>query len=222
MIRHVSAMCGRYSETVDPMQLAEVLAIDHCTYEFTPRPVIAPTQIAPVVVSENGQTELKSMRWGLIPQWADDEKIGHKLFNARSETAAQKPAFREAWCQRRCLIPADGFYEWNHLNHGTGKKQPFHFHLPDRALFCFAGLWERWERPPAKQAELFADTFKAPPSVLETFTILTTSPNPNVEPFHDRMPVIVDIEKAAEWFSESSPKLSSVDLPLEVNEAHLY
>ena len=214
-------MCGRYSETVDPMQLAEVLAIDHCTYEFTPRPVIAPTQTAPVVVHENGQTELKSMRGGLIPHWADDEKIGSKLITARSETAAQKPAFREAWRQRRCLIPADGFYEWNHLNHGSGKKQPFQFHLPDRALFCFAGLWERWERPPAKQAELFADTFMAPPPVMETFTILTTTPNADVEPFHDRMPVIVDIDKAAEWFSESSVKLRPVNLPLEVNEAQL-
>ena len=221
MIRHVSAMCGRYSETVDPMQLAEVLAIDHCTYEFTSRPVIAPTQTAPVVVRENSQTELKSMRWGLIPHWADDEKIGSKLINARSETAGEKSAFREAWRQRRCLIPADGFYEWNHLNHGSSKKQPFHFHLPDRALFCFAGLWERWQRPPAKQTELFADTFKAQPPVLETFTILTTSPSAEVEPFHDRMPVIVDIDKAPEWFSESSGKLRPVNLTLEVNEAQL-
>ena len=201
------------------MQLAEVLAIDLCTYQFTPRPVIAPTQAAPVVVRENGQTELKSMRWGLIPHWADDEKISSKLINARSEPAAEKPAFREAWCQRRCLIPADGFYEWNHLNHGSGKKQPFHFHLPDRALFCFAGLWERWKRPPAEQSEFFADTFTAPPPVLETFTILTTSPSSDVEPFHDRMPLIVDIEKAAEWFSESSAKLRPVNFPLEFNEA---
>ena len=203
------------------MQLAEVLAIDLCTYEFTPRPVIAPTQTAPVIVRENGQTELKSMRWGLIPHWAGDEKIGHKLFNARSETAAQKPAFREAWHQRRCLIPADGFYEWEPSLPCLRKKQPFHFHLPDRALFCFAGLWERWERPPAKQAELFADTFMAPPPVLETFTILTTSPNADVEPFHDRMPVIVAIDKAAEWFTPSSAKLRPVNLPLEVNEAQL-
>ena len=215
-MRHASAMCGRYSETVDPMQLAEVLAIDLCTYEFTARPVIAPTQVAPVVVCENGQTELKPMRWGLIPHWADHEKIGHKLFNARSETAAQKPAFREAWRKRHCLIPADGFYEWNHRN---GRRQPFHFHLQDHSLFCFAGLWERWQRPPVKQTELFVEAFEAQPPVLETFTILTASPNACVEPYHDRMPVIMDIDKAAEWFAPSSSKLRPSDLPLEVNEA---
>ena len=221
MIRHALAMCGRYSETVDPMQLAEVLAIDLCTYQFTPRPVIAPTQAAPVIVRENGQTELKPMRWGLIPHWADGEKIGSKLINARSETAARKPAFREAWRKRRCLVPADGFYEWNHLNHGTDRKQPFHFHLPDHSLFCFAGLWEHWQRPPAKQTELFSETFRAPPPLLETFTILTTSPNAAVEPFHDRMPVIIDIDKAAEWFAASSAKLCPLAFPLEVNEARL-
>jgi putative SOS response-associated peptidase YedK len=214
-------MCGRYSETVDPMQLAEVLAIDLCTYEFSPRPVITHTQAAPVIVRENGQTELKPMSWGLIPHWANDEKIGHKLFNARSETAAQKPAFREAWRQRRCLVPADGFYEWNHLNLGFSKKQPFHFHLPDRSLFCFAGLWERWQRPPARQTELFAETFKAPVPQLETFTILTAPPNADVEPYHDRMPLIIDIGKAAEWITGPSANLYPSDLPLEVNEARL-
>ena len=107
-------MCGRYSETVDPMELTAVLSIELCTYEFTPRPMIAPTQMAPVILHENGRTELRPMRWGLIPHWADDEKIGSKLINARSETAANKPAFREAWQSRRCLVPATGFYEWNH------------------------------------------------------------------------------------------------------------
>ena len=86
-------MCGRYSETVDPMELAAVLSIELCTYEFAPRPMIAPTQTAPVILRENGRTELRPMRWGLIPHWAKDESLGKKLFNARVETAAQKPAF---------------------------------------------------------------------------------------------------------------------------------
>ena len=204
-------MCGRYSGIVDPMELADILSIDLCTYEFTPRPMIAPTQTAPVIVSENNCTELRPMRWGLIPHWADDEKIGSKLFNARSETAATKPAFRDAWRKRRCLIPADGFYEWNHRHDGTGKKQPFLFHLPGQKIFCFAGLWERWHRPEPKQPELFADTFEPPPSVLETFTILTTEPNGVVKKYHDRMPVMLG-ENAGGWLEADSGLLLSVEL----------
>ena len=201
-------MCGRYSETVDPMELAAVLSIDLCTYEFTPRPMIAPTQMAPVILRENDRTELRPMRWGLIPHWAEDEKIGSKLINARSETAANKPAFREAWQSRRCLIPATGFYEWNHRD---GGRQPFHFHIPSRPIFCFAGLWERWHRPAAKQAELFEDAFEPPPSVLETFTILTTEPNAVVEGYHDRMPVML-CEKVSDWLEKST-------VPLEGNQS---
>jgi len=170
------------------MELADVLAIDVCTYEYTPRPMVYPSETAPVVVQERGQTEMRALRWGLVPHWADDEKIGNKMINARSETAAQKPAFREAWKHRRCLVPATGFYEWNRRE---GTRQPFHFQSPDQGLFCFAGLWERWERPPTAQGELFADAFDSGPAVVETFTILTTTPNDVVAPFHDRMPVII-------------------------------
>ena len=105
------------------MELADVLSIDVCTYEFEPRPMIYPTETAPVIVRENGRTELRPMRWGLIPHWAEDESLGKKLFNARVETAAKKPSFRDAWKKRRCLIPATGFYEWNH-NAATGKRIP--------------------------------------------------------------------------------------------------
>jgi len=171
------------------MMLADVLAIDICTYEFEPRPMIYPTETAPVIVRENGRTEIRPMRWGLIPHWAEDESLGKKLFNARSETAATKPAFRDAWKKRRCLIPATGFYEWNH-NTDTGKKQPCHFHLPDNQLFCFAGLWEKWETRPPKQAELFSDNPTKPESTIETFTILTAEPNELVSKYHSRMPVI--------------------------------
>ena len=182
-------VCCRYSETVDPMMLADVLAIDACTYEFEPRPMIYPAEVAPVIVSENGRTEIRPMRWGLIPHWAKDESLGKKLFNARVERAAQKPAFRDAWKKRRCLIPATGFYEWNH-NAATDRKQPYHFHLPDNRLFCFAGLWETWETRPPEQPDLFGGHTAYTRSNIETFTILTTKPNELVSKFHDRMPVI--------------------------------
>lgn len=170
------------------MQLAEVLVIDICTYDFTPRAMVYPTESAPVIVREGGQTTLRSMRWGFVPHWADDEKMGAKLINARSETAAQKPAFREAWKSRRCLVPATGFYEWNR---GEDGKQPYLFAMSDRPLFCIAGLWERWERPPARQGDLFGN-FSEGPEEVDSFTILTRAPNAEVAPFHDRMPVLLE------------------------------
>ena len=200
---YLSNVCCRYSETVDPMELADVLGIDYCTYEYTPRPMIWPKDDAPVIVRENGRTELRPMRWGLIPHWADDKKIGRKLINARVETAAQKPAFREAWKSRRCLIPATGFYEWNRTKDPTGCGQAYHFTNPTRPLFCFAGLWERWHRPPVKQPELFEDPSVTIAPNLETFTLLTTEPNETVKNYHDRMPMILD-KCVKNWFEEKN------------------
>jgi len=197
------------------MELAEVLGIDCCTYEFTPRPVIWPKEDAPVIVRENGRTELRSMRWGLIPHWAEDEKIGRKLINARSETAATKPAFRDAWKSRRCLIPATGFYEWNRAKDPAGRGQAFHFTNPVRPLFCFAGLWECWHRPSTKQTELFENTFEPEPQILETFTLLTTEPDQVVKNYHDRMPVVLG-EDARDWLKESEEMPRGME-KLEVN-----
>lgn len=195
-------MCGRFSGLLDPMVLGDVLALADSLCTFTPRTTVAPSQSTPVVVQACEGNVLKEMRWGLIPHWANDEKIGAKLFNARRETADQKPAFREAWRQRRCLVPSTGFYEWRRREGGEGdgeRLQPFHFQRPDRGLFCFAGLWERWERPPARQGELFADSFEAPPPILETFTILTQRPNALVGAYHDRMPVMLEPTDGAAW-----------------------
>ena len=192
-------MCGRFSELVDPMTLGDVLALVDSLSTFTPRTAVSPGQPASVVVRSRGENELKEMRWGLIPHWADDERIGAKLFNARRETADQKPAFREAWRQRRCLVPSTGFYEWRRQEGGGARSQPFHFQQRDRGVFCFAGLWERWERPPTRQEELFADTFDTPSPVLETFTILTQPPNDLVGEYHDRMPVMLKPEHGAAW-----------------------
>ena len=201
-------MCGRYSETVDPMELAAVLSIDLCTYEFTPRTMIAPTQTAPVILRENGRTELRSMRWGLIPHWADDEKIGSKLINARSETAAQKPAFREAWRQRRCLIPADGFYEWK--REGKAKK-PMLITANPGGLFAFAGLWETWKQPDG--------------SWLLTCAIITTSANEFMTSIHDRMPVILPREFEASWLDpeeQDTAMLSELLLPYDSDRMEGY
>lgn len=197
------AMCGRFSETVDPATLADVLALTEFTCTFTPRAMVAPTQSAPVVVAGNQGNALRELRWGLIPHWAAEETIGAKLFNACRETADQKSAFREAWRKRRCLVPATGFYEWDRR---SGTALPYHFGRENGGLFCFAGLWERWERPPARQGELFADAFEAPAPVVETFTILTQPPSEPVAAYHDRMPVMVEPAAGIAWLERGELK----------------
>jgi putative SOS response-associated peptidase YedK len=159
-------------------QLAEVP-------DLTPRYNIAPTQqVAVVRASANGNT-LHMLRWGLIPSWSKDSSASARMINARSETAAEKPAFRAAFKQRRCLIPANGFFEWQ----GKGRqKQPFYFQLDDGQLFAFAGLWEAW---------------KGPDGLVETCTILTTNANDVLQPIHDRMPVIIDPANYALWLNSS-------------------
>ena len=126
------------------MTLGDVLALADSLSTFTPRTAVSPGQLASVVVRARGENELKEMRWGLIPHWADDERIGAKLFNARRETADQKPAFREAWRQRRCLVPSTGLYEWRCQVGGGARSQPLHCEQSDRGVFCLAGLRERW------------------------------------------------------------------------------
>ena len=133
--------------------------------------------------------------WGLIPHWADDERIGAKLFNARRETADQKPAFREAWRQRRCLVPSTGFYEWRRRESTDGNEeraQPFHFQRPDRGLFCFAGLWERWERPPARQGELFADSLSSASANVGDLYNFDPAAQCLGGEYHDRMLVMLE------------------------------
>lgn len=129
------------------------------------------------------------MRWGLIPSWADDPAIGNRLINARSETAAEKPSFRSAIKQRRCLVPVDGFYEWQ----ATGKKtkQPHLIRLKDGQPFALAGLWERWTAPDGE--------------LVESFTILTTDANAMMQPIHDRMPVILSREDYDRWLDAGTP-----------------
>ncbi|MFN2169618.1 MAG: SOS response-associated peptidase [Anaerolineae bacterium] len=168
-------MCGRFTLTDPDQGLAVQFNLPEIP-ELTPRYNIAPTQpVAAVRVPDvDLGREMTMLTWGLIPFWAKDPSIGSRMINARSETVADKPAFRAAFKRRRCLVVADGFYEWQKVN---GGKQPFLFHLSDGRAFGFAGLWEHWEG--------------ADGSVIESCTLLTTEPNELVKPVHNRMPVIL-------------------------------
>jgi len=169
---------------------------------YVPRYNIAPTQLAPVVFQDGGQPEVKLMRWGLIPGWAKDENSGGTLVNARVETLANRAAFRESFKRRRCLVPADGFYEWQERE---GKRQPFRVVLRSGEPFCLAGLWDRWVRPSAS-AEAVMGTPGAPASeMIESFTIITRAANAAVAPLHDRMPVMLAPEHFGAWLAEGDP-----------------
>ena len=186
-------MCGRYSLTTAPEALRRLFELD-TTPDLEPRYNIAPSQSAPVVriaaagtaagTANSAARELAMPRWGLIPSWAKDASIGHKMINARSETVAEKPSFRSAFRHRRCLVPADGFYEWR--TEGA-LKQPFRIGMAQGGPFAFAGLWESWPGNDDDDA------------AVETFTILTTEANRRLHPIHPRMPVILAPEAYQTW-----------------------
>jgi putative SOS response-associated peptidase YedK len=175
-------MCGRYTLKTPAADLAELFDVPEApTLPF--RYNIAPTQSVPVVRAVPGGQgrELVSLRWGLIPSWAQDPSIGNRMINARSDTASTKPSFRSAFKQRRCLVLADGFYEWQKQG---SKKQPFYFQLRSGRPFAFAGLWEHWT---------------GEEEIIESCTILTTDANGVVRPVHERMPVILAPEHYQRW-----------------------
>lgn len=204
-------MCGRYSNTKDLSELAKAVELVCRIAFFAPRYNIAPTQTAPVICLENNQPSMKVMRWGLIPAWSKDETVGGKMINARVETLREKPSFRQALEKRRCLIPADSFYEWKV---SEGKKQPFRVMLKSGEQFCFAGLWEKWVRP-ASSGQLDSDLDEAPPSqTVESFTIITTQANETMAPLHDRMPVIVDPKHYRWWLLNDRPNSELFMMPL--------
>ena len=142
-------MCGRYTLTTSKEKLAEEFDLSGEPPEIPTSYNIAPTQNVATILGDGEERKLELMRWGLIPSWADDPEIGSRMINARSETAAEKPSFRTAFKKRRCLIPADGFYEWQKTN---GAKQPFHVHLRDERPFALAGLWETWQEDDAPRS----------------------------------------------------------------------
>jgi len=156
--------------------------------EFRPRYNIAPTDPHYILRIRDEGRELVAARWGLVNSWAKDASMAARQINARAETLAARPAFREAYQKRRCVVPADGFYEW------TGPKsdrQPFWFHRPDGRLLLMAGLYESWQPKPGEWQR--------------TFTIVTTAANELMAPFHDRMPVVLDEEQASRWMFKTTP-----------------
>jgi putative SOS response-associated peptidase YedK len=190
-------MCGRYMITQDPAELEKLVRFICKVMDFKPRYNFAPRQQVPVLVWENGKMVLKPMRWGLIPSWSKDEKIGDKLINARAETITEKSSYRKPFQKQRCLIPADGFYEWQTTTNG---KQPFRFTMKGGGFFCMAGLWEKWIRlPRSGELELGDGKEPAASQVVESFTVITTTPNPMVARVHDRMPVILSPEHFQWW-----------------------
>ena len=183
-------MCGRYSLSApDPARLrrrfdvAESVAVE-------PHYNIAPSMdVLAVTTDREGRPRGEQLRWGLVPTWAKDTRAGYKMINARAETLPERPAYRSAFERFRCLIPADGFYEWQPLP-GERRKQPFHITRADGELFAFAGLWSVWHR--------------GQPEELRSCTIITTAANTLIEPIHDRMPVILPPEAEGLWLSHDA------------------
>jgi putative SOS response-associated peptidase YedK len=181
-------MCGRFAQRSDPKRLAEEFKVAEVP-QAEARYNVAPTQSILGVRTVSDEREMTFFKWGLIPSWAKDTSMGARLINARAETVEEKPSFRQAFKQRRCIIPADGFYEWQR----TGdKKQPFFFRMRDERPFGFAGLWERWEGEAGQ--------------VINSCTILTTEANEVLRPVHDRMPVILHPDDYELWLDMDARK----------------
>ena len=179
-------MCGRCVVAIPPEELAKIIANIEVKCSVEPRYNVAPTQQVAVIRSIGDHNVLSMMKWGLIPSWAKDTKIASHTINARSETVAEKPAFRIAIRYKRCIVPTSGFYEWEHAG---SIKQPYFIKLANQAPMCLAGIWEHWQAPEGFE--------------LETFSILTTSANTLVQPLHDRMPVILHKEDFDLWLGNN-------------------
>lgn len=188
-------MCGLYSLTKSP---GETRAWFHYTDEpdFPPRAHVAPGQPIAVVRMENGERRFALVRWGFIPSWVKEVKPGKPLINARGETVLEKPSFRNAMRRRRCLVPADGYYEWSGPE---GRKVPFHVQRKDKGLIALAGLWEHWMGPDGSE--------------LETATLMTIAPNAELAAIHDRMPVIIAPEDYETWLTGEAEEAARLIRP---------
>jgi len=198
-------VCNRYRLTHSKLYLTERFAAED-EIDDHPRYNIAPTQQVLIVRKEHGEKtrHFTTMRWGLIPSWAKDISIGNRTLNARSETVTKMPAFREAVLKKRCLIPADGFYEWQKMG---SVKQPFCFEVGEGEVFALAGLWDEWISPEGE--------------VIESCTILTTGPNALVADLHNRMPVIVPPDKYDLWLDPDVTDFAAIRDILKPYDANL-
>ena len=179
-------MCGRYMLARDAQSLAAEFGIA-APEQLAPRYNIAPTQPTLIVREEEKRRVAMLVRWGLVPFWADDIAIGQRMINARAETVADKPAFRAAFRRRRCLVPADGYYEWQTRN---GRKQPYWISATDSHCFGLAGLWESWQRDGNE---------------LQTMSLMTCAANQRLSEIHDRMPVIIERQHYTTWLASETP-----------------
>lgn len=206
-------MCGRFVSSTPPDQLAAYFGADRLGETLLePSYNVAPTNEVYTVIEHDGIRTLDISRWGLIPFWAKDTKIGNKMINARAETIATKNAFRKPFQRQRCIIPADGFYEWVLLE-GHDKKTPMHIHRVDRAPFAFAGIWDTWKDPESEG------------EVLRSCTILTGTPNAKIAEIHDRMPIVLPPAAWDTWLDREmrDPEILEtflVPAPPELMEFH--
>lgn len=177
-------MCGRYTLTATPEAIQQAFNLGTLPDDLPPRYNIAPTQHVPIITN-HAPDVLTIVRWGLIPSWSRDAAAAARMINARAETVDEKPSFRSAFKRRRCLIPADGFFEWTAQQ--GGRKRPYYIHHVDHAVFAFAGLWELWHSPEGDE--------------VQTCTIITSEPNDLIRPLHNRMAVILDPADYDLWLS---------------------
>ena len=189
---------------LEPEELRGQLSLGELPVDLVSNHNISPGMLVPVITNPLSR-DVEMFKWGLVPGWAKDPKIGYKMFNARAETLSEKPSFRIPFLRRRCLIPADGFYEWKAIN---GRKQPYLFTLKDQAAFTFAGLWELWRDANGNE--------------LKSCTLITTTPNELIAQYHDRMPVILDAGSRWRWLEESdSLMLKSLLIPYDAENMNL-
>jgi putative SOS response-associated peptidase YedK len=187
-------MCARYTLSTPAWTLGELFDVD-LLVDIVARYNIAPTQDIPTIrINLQGQRELALLRWGLIPSWANDPSVGSKHLNARSETVGEKPSFREAIRHRRCIIPADGFYEWKATS--SGRKQPYLIRRSEPGILAFAGIWDCWVSPEE--------------DVVESCSILTVSANALLQPMHDRMPLILEPSDFTLWLDRGVTKVEDL------------
>ncbi len=197
-------MCGRFSLTTEEQRLNDFFRLAGGVEPYVPRYNGAPTQSLAVITAFEPH-RLQYFRWGLVPYWSKELSRSTPVINARAESLDEKPMFRQAFKKRRCLVPADGFYEWVH----TGKKQPFRFQMKDESPFAMAGIWEQWSLEPGK--------------TLFSFAIITTSPNKLMEPIHNRMPVILPKDAFSTWLeSNDENKLHEMLKPYPENRMMAY
>lgn len=201
-------MCGRFTIIADPVKVMERFEVEQLAFDLQPRYNVAPGQLIPAIIADQGKRRMGQLRWGLVPAWAQDEKIGYKMINARAESLQEKPAFRSLIARKRCIIPADSFFEWKQGEFG---KRPMRIMMKSGEPFALAGLFDSWTGPDGRK--------------IHSCTIITTKPNQLVQEIHDRMPVILRKEDEHLWLDREkydADLLQSLLVPYDAQEMRAY